>query len=113
MPELSNDVRDKILDLHKAGMGSETIRKNLGEKVTTVGTINWKRKKYKLTISHPQSAAACRIFAHGVRMIMINVVDQPNTTQVELGDELNALGLFNCHGYTTASSTYPTLLPFD
>ncbi len=34
--ELSKDVRDKIVDLHKAGMGYKTIAKQLGEKVTTV-----------------------------------------------------------------------------
>ncbi len=33
------DVRDKIVDLHKAGMGYMTIAKQLGEKVTTVGAI--------------------------------------------------------------------------
>ncbi len=29
--ELSKDVRDKILDLHKAGMGYKTNAKQLGE----------------------------------------------------------------------------------
>ncbi|KAK3544714.1 hypothetical protein QTP86_026115 [Hemibagrus guttatus] len=33
--ELPKDVRDKIVDLHKAGMGYKTIAKQLGEKVTT------------------------------------------------------------------------------
>ncbi len=37
--ELSKDVRDKIVDLHKAGMGYKTIAKQLGEKVTTIGAI--------------------------------------------------------------------------
>ncbi len=37
--ELSKDVRDKIVDLHKAGKGYKTIAKQLGEKVTTVGSI--------------------------------------------------------------------------
>ncbi|KAK6326742.1 hypothetical protein J4Q44_G00023870 [Coregonus suidteri] len=31
--ELSKDVRDKIVDLHKAGMGYKTIAKQLGEKM--------------------------------------------------------------------------------
>ncbi len=35
--KLSKDVRDKIVDLHKAEMGYKTITKQLGEKVTTVG----------------------------------------------------------------------------
>jgi hypothetical protein len=34
--ELSKDVRDKIIDLHKAGMGYKPISKQPGEKVTTV-----------------------------------------------------------------------------
>ncbi len=37
--ELSKDVRDKTVDLHKAGMGYKTIAKQLDEKVTTVGAI--------------------------------------------------------------------------
>ncbi len=41
--ELSKDIRDKIVDLHKAGMGYKTIAKQLGEKVTTVGTVNLPR----------------------------------------------------------------------
>ncbi len=43
--ELSKDVRDKIVDLHKAGMGYKTIAKQLGEKVTTVGAIIRKWEK--------------------------------------------------------------------
>ena len=32
--EISKDVSDKIVDLHKYGMGYKTIAKQLGEKVT-------------------------------------------------------------------------------
>ncbi|KAI4871238.1 hypothetical protein NFI96_019770, partial [Prochilodus magdalenae] len=48
--ELSKDVRDKIIDLHKAGMGYKTLSKMLGEKETTVGAIVRKWKKYKMTL---------------------------------------------------------------
>ncbi len=51
--ELSKDVRDKIVDLHKAGVGYKTIAKQLGEKVTTVGAIIRKRKKHKITVMSP------------------------------------------------------------
>jgi len=44
--ELFKDVRDKIVDLNKAGMGYKTIAKQLGEKVTTVGAIIRKWKKH-------------------------------------------------------------------
>ncbi len=46
--ELSKDVRDEIVDLHKAGMGYKTIVKQLGNKVTTVGAIIRKWKKHKI-----------------------------------------------------------------
>ncbi len=49
--ELSKDVRDKIVDLHKAGMGYKTIAKQLGEKVTTAGAIIHKWKKHKITVN--------------------------------------------------------------
>ncbi|KAJ8355580.1 hypothetical protein SKAU_G00183740 [Synaphobranchus kaupii] len=53
--ELSKDVRDKIVDLHKAGMGYKTIDKQLGEKETTVGAIIRKWKKHEMTINRPRS----------------------------------------------------------
>ncbi len=45
--DLSKDVRDKIIDLHKAGMDYKTIAKQFGEKVTTVCAIirKWKKRK--------------------------------------------------------------------
>ncbi len=49
--EQSKDVRDKIVDLHKAGIGYKTIDKPLGEKVTTVGAIIRKWKKHKITVN--------------------------------------------------------------
>uniref|UniRef100_A0A9J7Z5Z0 Tc1-like transposase DDE domain-containing protein n=1 Tax=Cyprinus carpio carpio TaxID=630221 RepID=A0A9J7Z5Z0_CYPCA len=63
--ELSKDVRDKTVDLHKAGVGYKTISKKLGEKETTVGAIIRKWKKYKTTISRPRSGALCKILPHG------------------------------------------------
>ena len=59
--ELSKDVRDKIVDLHKAGMGYKTIAKQLGEKVTTVGAIIRKWKKHKRTVNLPRPGAPCKI----------------------------------------------------
>ena len=47
--ELSKDIRDKIVDLHKAGMCYKEIRKQLGEKLTTVGAIIRRWKKHKVT----------------------------------------------------------------
>lgn len=37
--ELSKDVRDKTIDLHKAGMKYKIISKKLDEKMTTAGAV--------------------------------------------------------------------------
>ncbi len=71
--ELSKDVRDNIVDLHKTGMGYKTIAKQLGEKVTTVGAIIRKWKKHKKL---PRSGAPCKISPRGVSMIMRTVRNQ-------------------------------------
>ncbi len=55
--ELSKDTRDKIVDLHKAGMGYRTIGKQLGEKATNVGAIIRKWKKFKMTVNLPWTGA--------------------------------------------------------
>lgn len=44
---MSKDVKDKTVDLHKAGMDYEAVNKKLGEKVTTRGATIRKGKKYK------------------------------------------------------------------
>ncbi len=60
--QLSKDVRDKIVDLHKAGMGYKTIAKQLGEKVTTVCAIIHKWKKHKITVNLPQTGAPSHLY---------------------------------------------------
>ena len=90
--ELSKDVRDKIVDLHKAGMGYKTIAKQLGEKVTTVSVIIRKWKKHKRTVNLPQPGAPCKISPRGVAMIMRTVRNQPRTTQEDLVNDLKAAG---------------------
>ncbi|XP_027870940.1 uncharacterized protein LOC114143268 isoform X2 [Xiphophorus couchianus] len=90
--ELSCDVRDQIVDLHKAGLGYRTISKKLGVKVPTVGAIIRKWKKYKMTVNRPRSGAPCKILPEGMRMIIRKVVDQPTTTREELVNDLMAVG---------------------
>ncbi len=90
--ELSKDVRDKIVDLHKAGMGYKTIAKQLGEKVTTVGVIIRKWKKHKITLNLPRSGAPCKISPRGVSMIMRTVRNQPRTIWEDLVNDLKAAG---------------------
>ncbi len=77
--ELSKDVRDKIVDLHKAGMGYKTITKQLGEKVTSVGAIIHKWKKHKITVSLRRTGAPCKISPCGVSVILRTVRNQPRS----------------------------------
>ncbi|XP_035992336.1 uncharacterized protein LOC118562987 isoform X5 [Fundulus heteroclitus] len=90
--ELSGDIRDQIVNLHKAGMGYRTISKKLDVKVPTVGAIIRKWKKYKVTINRPRSGAPCKILPEGMRMIIRKVMDQPSTTREELVNDLMAVG---------------------
>uniref|UniRef100_A0A674F7N9 Uncharacterized protein n=1 Tax=Salmo trutta TaxID=8032 RepID=A0A674F7N9_SALTR len=90
--ELSKDVRDKIVDLHKAGMGYKTIAKQLGEKVTTFGATIRKWKKHKRTVNLPRPGAPCKISPRGVAMIMRTVRNQPRTTREDLVNDLKAAG---------------------
>ncbi len=89
--ELSKDVRDKIVDLHKAGMGYKIIAKQLGEKVTTVGAII-RKWKHKITVKLPRTGAPCKISPRGVSMIMRTVRNQPRTTWEDLVNDLKAAG---------------------
>ncbi len=90
--ELYNDFRDKIVDLHKAGMDYKTIANQLGEKVTTVGAIIRKWKKHKITVNHPQTGAPCKISPRRVSMIMRTGRNQPRTTREDLVNDLKAAG---------------------
>ncbi len=90
--ELSKDVRDKIVDLHKVGMSYKTIAKQLGEKVTTFGAIIHKWKKHKITVILHRSGAPCKISPRGVSMIMRTVRNQPRTTREDLVNDLKAAG---------------------
>ena len=78
--EPSKDIRDKIVDLHKAGMGYKKISKQHGEKLTTVGAIIRKWKKHKVTANLPWSGAPRKILHRGISMMMRKLKDQPSTT---------------------------------
>ncbi len=88
--ELSKNVRDNILDLHKAGIGYKTIAKQLGKKVTKVGAIIRKWMKHKIAVNLPQTGAPCKISPRGVSMIMRKVRNQPRTTQEDHVNDLKS-----------------------
>ncbi len=73
--ELYKDVRDKIVDPHKAGKVCKT--KQLGEKVTTVGVIIRKWKKPKITVNLPRTGTPCKISSRCVSIFMRTLRNQP------------------------------------
>ncbi len=114
--ELSKDTRDKIVDLHKAGMGYRTISKQLGDKATTVRAVIRKWKKFKMTVNLPRTGAPCKISPRGVSMIR----DQPRTTREDLVNNLKRAGTtfstvlisntLHRHGYKSCSARKVPLL---
>ena len=88
--ELSKDIRDKNVYLHKTELGDKTIGKQLGEKESTVHVMMRKRKKYKFVIDIPRSGASRKISPRGVNLIMRKGSKQPRTTGQELVDDLKA-----------------------
>ncbi len=90
--ELSKDVRDKSLDLHKVGMGYKTIAKQLGKMMTTVSAIIRKWRKHKITVNLPRSWAPWKISPCEVSMIMRTVRNQLRTTREDLVNDLKAAG---------------------
>ncbi|KAI4890409.1 hypothetical protein NFI96_000138 [Prochilodus magdalenae] len=67
--ELSEDTRNRIVDLHQAGKTESAIGKQLDVKKSTVGAIIRKWKTYKTTTNLPRSGAPRKISARGVKMI--------------------------------------------
>lgn len=59
--ELSQDIIDKIVDLHEAGMGFKSNSIKFVEKVTTFGVIIQKWKEYKKTVSLELHVRSCLI----------------------------------------------------
>ncbi len=110
--ELSKDIKDKIVDLHKAGMDYKTIAKQLDEKVMrTVGAIIRKWKKRIITINLTRTGAPCKISHRGDLMIMRTVRIQPRTTREQGSQNASPTSRGYCvfqSGYQNGSPHYPT-----
>ncbi|KAI4878999.1 hypothetical protein NFI96_023403 [Prochilodus magdalenae] len=79
--ELSEDTRNRIVDLHQAGKTESAIGKQLDVKKSTVGAIIRKWKTYKTTTNLPRSGAPRKISARGVKMITRTNYLVKNTTR--------------------------------
>lgn len=82
--ELSKDVGDKIVHIHKTGRS-----KKLGEKLTSACVIN---KKYKTPIDGSQLKLYSRSCNNRMRIIMRKVIYHPKNTWERFVDDLKAVG---------------------
>ncbi len=89
---MAKDVRDKIVDLQKAGMGYKTIAKQLGEKVTTVHRCDYLQIEETQNNCQSPSDWGSMISPRGVSMIMRTERNQPRTTREDLVNDLKAAG---------------------
>ncbi|KAI4893215.1 hypothetical protein NFI96_022736, partial [Prochilodus magdalenae] len=90
--ELSEDTRNRIVDLHQAGKTESAIGKQLDVKKSTVGAIIRKWKTYKTTTNLPRSGAPRKISARGVKLITRTVRKNPRTTRGDLVNDLQEAG---------------------
>ncbi|KAI4901359.1 hypothetical protein NFI96_032159 [Prochilodus magdalenae] len=95
--ELSEDTRNRIVDLHQAGKTESAIGKQLDVKKSTVGAIIRKWKTYKTTTNLPRSGAPRKISARGVKMITRTVRKNPRTTRGDLVNDLQEAGTNPVH----------------
>src|SRR4029434_1970149 len=98
--ELTKEVRDKIVDLHTAGMGYKTIGKQLGEQQTTIRAMSLKWKQHNTAVHRSRSGAQCKISPRAVSVIIRKVQNNPRTTQGELVNDLKAAGTKKTIGNT-------------
>ncbi|KAI4871866.1 hypothetical protein NFI96_003784 [Prochilodus magdalenae] len=90
--ELSEDTRNRIVDLHQAGKTESAIGKQLDVKKSTVGAIIRKWKTYKTTTNLPRSGAPRKISARWFKMITRTVRKNPRTTRGDLVNDLQEAG---------------------
>ncbi|KAI9999584.1 hypothetical protein NQD34_018380 [Periophthalmus magnuspinnatus] len=90
--ELSNDTRNKNVDLRQAGKSLSTVCKQLGVKKSTVGAIIRKWKTHKTNDNLPRSGAPRKISPCGVKMITRTVRKNPKTTRADLVNDLQRAG---------------------
>ncbi|KAI4903091.1 hypothetical protein NFI96_025626 [Prochilodus magdalenae] len=87
--ELSEDTRNRIVDLHQAGKTESAIGKQLDVKKSTVGAIIRKWKTYKTTTNLPRSGAPRKISARGVKMITRTVLGDCRSHQEKSNNSEN------------------------
>lgn len=90
--ELSQDLRDKIVEQHSNRTGYRQISQLLNVPISKPGAINSKWEEHHSTINRPRTGAPCKISDQAVRKVVRRVAQEPRTTQTGLQKDLEAAG---------------------
>lgn len=95
--DISQDLRQRIVELHQEGLGYRKISAKLCVPISSVGTIIRKWKSRDTTLSMPRTGRPRKITERAVRTIVRTVTHTPRTTCHDLQNDLKASGIKVCH----------------
>ncbi|XP_068111821.1 uncharacterized protein [Hyperolius riggenbachi] len=82
--EISEDLRQKVVEAHKSGKGYKSISKELGLHRSTVRQIIYKWKKFSTVLTLPRSGRPTKISAKARRTIVKQMTTNPRVTSKDL-----------------------------
>ncbi|XP_075714937.1 triacylglycerol hydrolase DDHD2 isoform X2 [Rhinoderma darwinii] len=91
--QLSQDVRKRVVELHKAGEGYKKISKALSLHVSTVRSIITKWKTHHTTETLPRSGRPPKLCSQVRRKLVEDVTLQPLTTLKDLQNSASKMGV--------------------
>ncbi|XP_031750312.1 uncharacterized protein LOC116407961 [Xenopus tropicalis] len=97
--EISEHLRQTVIDAHQAGKGYKTISKELELHRSTVRHIVHKWRQFHTVVSRPRSGRPTKITPKARQVILQEIVKDPGLTSKELKASL-ALANVNVHDST-------------
>ncbi|XP_072280293.1 uncharacterized protein [Pyxicephalus adspersus] len=97
--EISEDLRQKVVEAHKSGKGYKRIGKDLDLHLSTVRKIVYKWKKFSTVATLPRSGRPPKISAKARRTILKHMTENTRVTAKDLKASL-ALDNINVHEST-------------
>ncbi|KAF2364436.1 Transposase Tc1-like [Trinorchestia longiramus] len=91
--DISQDLRERIEELHNEGFGYRKISALLWVPIASVGTIIRKWKCRNTTLSKPRTGRLRKINDRAAQKLVPTVVQKLKTTREELNDDLKASGI--------------------
>ena len=86
--EISEDLRLRIVDLHKAGKGYKSISKSLDVHQSTVRQIVYKWRKFSTVATLPRSGRPAKMTARAQRRMLNEVKKNPRVSAKDLQKSL-------------------------